>query len=54
MRIVAVMWDSLYPLMVSASEGRDVKVFANRRVDASEEIYNDVVDSMKDADLIIL
>ena len=54
MKIVAVMWDSLYPLMVSASEGRDVKVFANRRVDASEEIYNDVVDSMKDADLIIL
>ena len=54
MRIVAVMWDSLYPLMLSASEGRDVKVFANRRVDASEEIYNQAVDAMKDADLILL
>ncbi len=54
MKIVAVMWDSLYPLMLSASEGRDIRVFANRRVDASEDIYNDVVSSMKDADLILL
>lgn len=54
MRTVAVMWDSLYPLMMSASGGRDIRVFANRRVDASEEIYDQVVEEMKHADLILL
>ncbi len=48
------MWDSLYPLMMSAAGDRDIRVFANRRVDASEEIYGEVVEELKNADLILL
>ena len=48
------MWDSLYPLMQSAIGNRDIKVYANRRVDASEEIYDEVVREMQDADLLLL
>ena len=54
MKTVAVMWDSLYPLMMSAVGDRDIKVYANRRVDASEEIYDEVVREMQDADLLLL
>ena len=54
MKIVAVMWDSLYPLMQSVIVRRDIRVYANRRVDASEEIYDEVVREMQDADLLLL
>ena len=54
MRIVAVMWDSLYPLMQSAIGNRDIKVYANRRVDASEELYDEVISEMQGADLLLL
>ena len=48
------MWDSLYPLMQSAIGNRNIKVYANRRMDASEEIYDEALGEMKDADLLLL
>jgi cobaltochelatase CobN len=54
MRIAAVMWDSLYPLVVAAGRGRDVAVHANRRVDASEEEFDLTLKDISDSDVVLL
>lgn len=48
------MWDSLCPLMMSAVGDRDCKIYANRRIDSSEEVFDQAVEDMRSAEMLLL
>ena len=56
MKLTAVLWDSLHPLMVKAFSGSgfDTRAYANRQVDNSEDILDRACRDMEDSDIVLL
>lgn len=56
MRLTAVLWDSLHPLMVKTFSGSsfETRIYANRQVDNSESALEMACRDMENADLILL
>lgn len=56
MKLTALLWDSLHPLMVKAFSGSgfSTSIYANRQVDSSEDALDRACRDMEGSDLILL